>query len=77
MLRVARPTSTTIESASRTRDMVQSQARRSTVLLPTGIPRSSSAAGDLTSLFKPASVVVSVTWGRTPFFRGSLPSFMW
>ncbi len=57
--------------------MVQSQARRSTVLPPIRPPLSSSAAGDPAWPFKPSSVVVNVTCGRTPFFRGSRPSLNW
>jgi len=77
MVRVALPTSTTWESVSRTRDTVQSQASRSTVLREISIPGSSSAAGAPASFFKPSRVMVSVTWGRTPAFLGSRPSFMW
>src|SRR5438046_4901370 len=76
-VRVARPTSTTTESAISTRDIVPSQASRSTVVPEIGIPSSSSAAGAPSSRFKPGSVVVRLTWGRTPLRRGSKPSFMW
>ena len=70
---MARPTSTTTESAISTRDIVQSQASRSTVVPEIGIPSSSSAAGAPSSRFKPGSVVVRLTWGRTPLRRGSKP----
>src|SRR3989442_7952836 len=74
MARVARPTSTTTESAFKTRDRVPSQASRCTVLLEIGIPPSSSEAAAPSSPFKASSVVFTLTCGRAPLRSGSLPS---
>src|SRR6266851_9381217 len=71
--RVARPTSITIELASSTRDIVQSHARRSIVLLEMGGPNSRSDGGTPTSPFNASRVVVTVTCGRTPLRLGSVP----
>src|SRR5258708_4598471 len=72
-VRVSRPTSITIESASRTRDIVQSQARRSAVRTEMGSERSSSAGGAPSSPFKPSSVMVRLRCGLTPWPLGKAP----
>jgi hypothetical protein len=48
----------TIESASRTRETVESQAMRSSVRVEIGSESSRSAAGTPGSFFKPSRVVV-------------------
>src|SRR4029077_15589733 len=63
--RVARPTSITWESASSTRDTVQSQAKRSSVRLETGSENSTSTAGAPSSPFRASTVGVRLTWGFT------------
>src|SRR5256885_1570395 len=72
--RVARPTSTTTESALITRCRVPSQARRCTVLLEIGIPLPSWEATSPSSPLRPSMVVLTLMWGRAPLRRGSLPS---
>src|SRR5438309_2694914 len=70
MARVARPTSTTTESAFKTRDRVPSQASRCTVLLEIGIPPSSSEAAAPSSPFKASNVVLTFDgWPRTIALR--------
>src|SRR5258708_37438379 len=64
--RVARPTSITIESASSTRETVESQAMRSIVLDEIGSPNSRSDGGTPTSALRAARVVVTVTCERPP-----------
>ena len=51
----------TIESASRTRDMVQSQVMRTSVRVEMGSESSRSAGGAPSSFFKPSIVVVTLT----------------
>jgi len=70
---VARPTSITIESASSTREIVESHAIRCSVLVEIGSESSRSAGGAPTSFFKPSNVVVRLMCGRTPLRRGSVP----
>src|SRR6266704_100129 len=58
--RVARPTSTTTESALITRCRVQSHARRCTVLLEIGIPLPSCEAASPSSPLRPSMVVLTL-----------------
>src|SRR5437899_7059807 len=70
--RVARPTSTTTESALITRCRVLSHARRCTVLLEIGIPLPSCEAASPSSPLRPSMVVLTLMCGRAPLRRGSL-----
>ncbi len=72
-VRVARPTSITIESAINTRDIVQSQAMRSAVRIEMGSESSRSAGGTPTSPFSPSRVMVRLMCGFTEWRRGSVP----
>src|SRR5258708_11326375 len=69
-VRVALPTSITIEAASSTRDIVQSQARRSAVLIEMGSERSRAAGPTPSSPLSASTVMLRAIGALTPLGGG-------